>query len=80
MTRRRFIKEILFAASPDDASEMDLIEGPEGLFPSLPDAGLDQGSLALLSTLLDSIDHHTALERLHPLQETPEGSRPHARP
>ena len=42
--------------------------------------GLDQGSLALLSTLLDSIDHHTALERLHPLQETPEGSRPHARP
>ena len=57
---------------------MDLIEGPEGLFPNLPERAFNQDALALLSTLVDGVDHRIAVDRLQPLRETPEGSAPKA--
>lgn len=77
-TRMRFIKEILFAASEDEGRAMDLMEGPEGLFPNLPERAFNQDTFALLSTLVDGVDHPTAINRLQPLRETPGGSAPKA--
>jgi hypothetical protein len=74
----RSIKELLFAAPAAEGTAMDLLEGPEGLFPNLPERAFNQDSFALLSTLVDGVDHHTALDRLQPLRETPEGSAPKA--
>jgi hypothetical protein len=74
----RFIKEVLFAAPASEATGIDLVAGPEGLFPSFPERAFSQDSLALLSTLVDGVDHPTALERLQPVRETVEGSAPQA--
>ena len=77
-TRMRFIKEVLFAAPEDEGRAVDLLEGPEGLFPSFPSRDWNQQSLALLSTLTDGIDHRTAVDRLQPIQTTAEGAIPYA--
>jgi hypothetical protein len=73
MTRR-----IVLAAPEAAGRAVDLIRGPEGLFPSFPSGDWTQQSLSLLSTLIDGIDHRTAVDRLQPLGCTAEGASPSA--
>jgi len=77
-TRMRFLREILFAAPGAAGRTVDLLQGPEGLFPSFPSRDWNQQSLSLLSTRIDGIDHRTAVDRLQPIQSTAEGASPSA--
>jgi len=77
-TRMRFLKEIIFAAPEAAGRAVELLEGPEGLFPSFPSREWKQQSLTLLSTLIDGIDHRTAVDRMQPIRSTAEGASPSA--